>query len=1175
MNLAPLMARAEDNPTLNQDGVPDDAIHIQTAAQLSTIGGLGSAGKYFVLDNDIDLVSEFVPINDFRGTFNGQGHSINNFYILANSSRTYAGLFGQISVDGVTIKNVGVNINSNGVSASVYAGGLIGYSSSVVVENSYATGDIIASSTNVQVYVGGLIGYSTRVDVENSYATGDITVTSTSGSASAYVGGLIGYNTNSLMFNRVVVENSYATGDIIATTIANYNFLDVIASVYVGGLIGYSTSSLIVENSYATGDITATATTTSGSVYGSSASVYAGGLIGYSTMSGTIGGSYRTSVVVENSYATGDITATPTSTYASFAAYAHVGGLIGYSNSDVSVTVANSYATGDITATPTSTYGFAASVYVGRLIGSCGGITVENSYATGNVTATTSASGSGPAYAGGLIGYIGSTMSGVTIDSSYATGDITASAAGSGSAIAGGLIGYSGSSSLSVENSYATGNVTATASGSGSAYAGGLIGSGSVTIKNSYARGDVTAITGSSASSSAFAGGLIGNIGVIVENSYATGDVIAVARVGYAYAGDLSGLFSTGSGAHVTSCYRLSGQTVIGDPVNYVSTSLTSEKMQNQQSFVGWDFETIWAINPNINDGYPYLRGTPSNETPANTLASIQVATLPGKTQYSVNEVLDLTGIAVIATYSNGNAKSIAGYTTTPAVGAILSTIGEQTVTVSYTEDGVTRTTSFLVSVKTAEPKPIVLESITITTMPTKTAYTQSDTLSLSGLIATAKYSDGTTKPVTSYTTAPAAGAILNTIGTQTVTVSYTENEITRTTSFSVSVKTAEPKPIVLENIVITTMPTKTAYTQSDTLSLSGLIVTAKYSDDTTHTVEGYTTTPAVGAILSTVGEQTVAVSYTENEITRTTSFLVSVKAVEPKPIVLESITITTMPTKIAYTQSDTLGLSGLVVSAKYSDGTTHAVEGYTTVPAVGAILSTVGEQIVTVSYAEAGVTRSVSFSVSVKAVEPKPIVLENIVITTMPTKIAYTQSDTLSLSGLVVTAKYSDGSAKPVTSYTTDPANGTVLNAVGTTTVSVRYTENGVTKTATVAITVNEPQVVLVSLEITTLPTKTAYRTGATLDLSGIVVIAHYSDGSAKPVTSYTTNPANGETLSLSGIQSVTVSYTEDTVSMTDSFEVEVTPFVVPVYVWVGLAAFLSCFVALCVVYAVKSKAK
>ena len=82
-----------------------------------------------------------------------------------------------------------------------------------------------------------------------------------------------------------------------------------------------------------------------------------------------------------------------------------------------------------------------------------------------------------------------------------------------------------------------------------------------------------------------------------------------------------------------------------------------------------------------------------------------------------------------------------------------------------------------------------VLSSIVITTLPTKTAYAKGDTLDLSGMVVKAMFDSGETKDVTSWcTTSPASGATLSTLGDQTVTITYTENGVTKTASFTVTV---------------------------------------------------------------------------------------------------------------------------------------------------------------------------------------------------------------------------------------------------------------------------------------------------------------------------------------------------------------------------------------------------
>ena len=65
----------------------------------------------------------------------------------------------------------------------------------------------------------------------------------------------------------------------------------------------------------------------------------------------------------------------------------------------------------------------------------------------------------------------------------------------------------------------------------------------------------------------------------------------------------------------------------------------------------------------------------------------------------------------------------------------------------------------------------------------------------------------------------------------------------------------------------------KTAYTRGDKLNLTGLVVTATFSDGTSRAVHSYTTNPANGTVLDQVGEKDIVVTYKE----ATTSFKVTV----------------------------------------------------------------------------------------------------------------------------------------------------------------------------------------------------------------------------------------------------------------------------------------------------------
>ena len=72
----------------------------------------------------------------------------------------------------------------------------------------------------------------------------------------------------------------------------------------------------------------------------------------------------------------------------------------------------------------------------------------------------------------------------------------------------------------------------------------------------------------------------------------------------------------------------------------------------------------------------------------------------------------------------------------------------------------------------------------------------------------------------------------------------------------------------------------------------------------------------------------------------------------------------------------------------------------------------------------------------------------------TAPTKTTYSAGEDFDPAGMVVTATYSDTTTAAVTGYTV--TDGTAL-AAGKTSVTISYTEGGVTKTTTQSITVNE----------------------------------------------------------------------------------------------------------------------
>lgn len=147
---------------------------------------------------------------------------------------------------------------------------------------------------------------------------------------------------------------------------------------------------------------------------------------------------------------------------------------------------------------------------------------------------------------------------------------------------------------------------------------------------------------------------------------------------------------------------------------------------------------------------------------------------------------------------------------------------------------------------------------------------------------------------------------------------------------------------------------------------------------------------------------------------------------------------------------------------------------------------------------------------------------MESLTIATPPNKTVYKSGETFDPTGMVVVANYGEGLMANVTGYTVSPS---VLTD-GVSEVVITYTEGRITKTATVAVTVKK---VLVSIAITMQPAKTVYQYQESLDPTGMVVTATFSDGSTAAVLDYTYPTTNFSTL---GRQVMKLEYTYEGVT-------------------------------------------
>lgn len=150
-----------DNPYLIEDGADLDAIRKDTAACYKIVKNL-----------DLTQICNeqggngWKPIEDFRGTLDGNGYSVRNLFI--NRSEDAQALFA--SLRGGAIMNMGL-VNINIVGGANWCAPLAGQMKTQedLVENCFATGTLSAGAN-----IGGLVGRVDGGNIYNSYSEVEI-----------------------------------------------------------------------------------------------------------------------------------------------------------------------------------------------------------------------------------------------------------------------------------------------------------------------------------------------------------------------------------------------------------------------------------------------------------------------------------------------------------------------------------------------------------------------------------------------------------------------------------------------------------------------------------------------------------------------------------------------------------------------------------------------------------------------------------------------------------------------------------------------------------------------------------------------------------------------------------------------------------------------------------------
>ena len=491
-----------------------------------------------------------------------------------------------------------------------------------------------------------------------------------------------------------------------------------------------------------------------------------------------------------------------------------------------------------------------------------------------------------------------------------------------------------------------------------------------------------------------------------------------------------------------------------------------------------------------------------------NTLKSIQIQGTP-KTEYNINEPIQ-TGLSILVTRQTGEIEAIdvendmiSGFNTT--------TEGEKEVTITYTENGVTKQTSYSITVKDA------VTGIGIKTNPNKTQYKYGEELDLTGATISVVKGSGTVEiPVTEDMV---SGYDKEKLGEQTIKVTYGGEE----TTFKVNVKDYVTKI----EVVPADVTGKYNDELSQIISANDIKYVVTYAKEGAKTPETLTesmikTTYNKG----TINKQSLKVEYEDEDVNSATKgekFEATLNVTLSD--VVSKITIT-KPTKTNYNHGEELDLTGGKIEVTTASGLSKEVpiegsmitENGTTVN-MSPSKDDYGEnttvtKILTITYEEGGKKETASY----------PIIIVNDVksITMHQTpKTSYNVNDLLDVTDgeILVTRAVGEPETKEITKDMLTGFDSTKENTKLTLTVS--YTENGITKTTTYDVSVKDS---VESISIKANPDKTEYNYGEDLDLTGATISVVKGSGTIEiPVTEDMVSGYDKEKL---GEQTIKVTY-------------------------------------------------
>ncbi len=492
-------------------------------------------------------------------------------------------------------------------------------------------------------------------------------------------------------------------------------------------------------------------------------------------------------------------------------------------------------------------------------------------------------------------------------------------------------------------------------------------------------------------------------------------------------------------------------------------------------------------------------------------IKSITMHTTPTKTKYNVNDALDVTNgeIKIVRAIGNPEIKTI----TSNMVSGFNSS-KENTalpLTVSYTENGITKTTTYNVSVEDQ------VTAIRINKTP-KTKYKYNENLDVTtGQLEITKGSGTTTIPITSNMV---TGYDKTKLGDQELTVTYGG----KTQKYTVNVKDYVTGISITPNAITGTYNDEIEKLIND----NDISYTVTYAKAGAKSPVALTESMVTGYNKTSLTDQNLTVTYTDqdtNSYTNGKTFTTNLSVKLENEI--SKVTIT-KPTKTEYNHGDQIDLTGGKITLTYTDGTTkeEPITSATITEKDGGALNmnpTISEygkdnkvsKTLTLKYtASNGIIGTTSYPITITNT------IQSVAIETLPTKVKYNVKETLDTTGGKLKITRATGTTE-IIDITKEMISGFDSSKENTKLpLTISYTENGITKTTTFTVSVEDP---ITSMVMKTTP-KTEYKYGEPLDLStGVITVVRPSGTEEKQITE---EMVTGYEPTKIGAQELTITY-------------------------------------------------